>query len=139
MGHGFRVGIGVRAYELDSLGHVNGAVYLQYAEHVRWECLLAAGIGLEALRELGVAPVRIEETIRYHRELRAGDQVELDCVFEWGQGKVFRVRQEVRRGAELVAEVVNVGGVLDLGTRRLVADPEAVFRRLAVVPELVGL
>lgn len=40
----FAVQIAVRGYELDSNGHLNRAVYLQYAEHARWECLRAAGI-----------------------------------------------------------------------------------------------
>jgi acyl-CoA thioester hydrolase len=41
----FAVRIAVRGYELDSNGHLNRAVYLQYAEHARWEQLRASGIG----------------------------------------------------------------------------------------------
>ena len=40
----FQVRVTVRGYELDSLGHLNQAVYLQYAEHARWEILRAAGL-----------------------------------------------------------------------------------------------
>lgn len=40
----FSVRIAVREYELDTRGHLNQAVYLQYGEHALWEVLLAAGI-----------------------------------------------------------------------------------------------
>ncbi|SFB07937.1 acyl-CoA thioester hydrolase [Amycolatopsis marina] len=136
----FRVRVGVRTYELDAQGHVNGAVYLQYGEHARWECLQAAGITQAKLHARGVAPVRIEETVRYHHELRAGDEVDVSCTFVWGEGKAFRVQQDVRRAdGTLVAEVANVGGVLDLATRRLVQDPAEHFRSLASAPHLLGL
>lgn len=136
----FQVRVAVRVYELDSLGHVNGAVYLQYGEHARWECLRAAGVTQHRLKERGVAPVRLEETIRYHRELRAGDDVTVSCTFLWGDGKTFQVRQDVRLGdGTLIAEVSNVGGMLDLETRRLVPDPGTHFRALADTPGLLGL
>ena len=82
MDDGFAVRVTVRVYELDSQGHVNGAVYLQYGEHARWECLKAAGITQAAMHAEGIAPVRLEETVRYHRELGAGDEVDVSCVFE---------------------------------------------------------
>lgn len=137
----FSVRIAIRGYELDAQGHVNGAVYLQYAEHARWECLRAAGLTQQAMHEQGITPVRLEESVRYHRELRGGDEVEVGCVFDWGDGdgKTFRVRQDFRRDDTLVAEVTNVGGVLGLETRRLLPDPGAHFRRLAATPTLLGL
>ncbi|WP_137814939.1 acyl-CoA thioesterase [Gandjariella thermophila] len=136
----FRVRIPVRVYELDVQGHVNGAIYLQYSEHSRWECLRAAGVGQRALHARGVSPVRLEETLRYHRELRAGDEVTVSCGFVWDEGRTFQVRHEFRLDdGTLVAEVTGVGGMLDLRTRRLVADPGKHFRALATAPELLGL
>lgn len=38
----FTVRVTVRAYELDTQGHLNSAVYHQYGDHARWECLRAA-------------------------------------------------------------------------------------------------
>lgn len=136
----FRVRIVVRAYELDMQGHVNGAVYLQYGEHARWECLRAAGITQDAMHQRNISPVRLEETVRYYGELRAGDEVDVTCTFLWGEGKTFRVRQEFRViDGDLAAEVMNVGGVLDLSTRRLLPDPGSHFRSLASAPRLLGL
>jgi acyl-CoA thioester hydrolase len=92
----FRVRITVRGYEIDAQGHLSGVVYLQYGQHARWECLRAAGISQPKLAAAGVAPVELETNIRFHRELRAGDAVEVSCVFVWGDGKTFRVEQDFR-------------------------------------------
>ena len=136
----FRVRIAVRGYELDPLGHVNQAVYLQYAEHARWECLRAAGISLQTLMAAGVAPAALENTIRYRAELRSGDELDVTCQFDGGTGKTFRLNQDfLRPDGTLVAELTGVGGVLDLAKRRLVDDPFEQLRSIATAPEVLGL
>ncbi len=39
----------------------------------------------------------------------------------------------------LVAELANIGGLINLEQRRLVADPAGQFRSLTTAPELLGL
>jgi acyl-CoA thioester hydrolase len=130
----------VRTYELDQNGHLNGNVYVQWADHARWECARAAGISVDDLVASGVGPVNLETTVRFHRELRAGAEVDVSCSFEWGDGKTMRVRQEFRlTDGTLAAELVSVGGLLDLEERRLVPDPRERWRGLARTPELLGL
>jgi acyl-CoA thioester hydrolase len=136
----FAVTIAVRGYELDSNGHLNRAVYLQYAEHAGWEWVRAAGIEYRALVERGVGPVTLEETIRHHRELRVGEEVTVACRPVWGTGKTYRVEQEMRLAdGTLVAEVTAVCGLLDLAERRLVRRPDQHLRSLATFPETLGL
>jgi acyl-CoA thioester hydrolase len=68
--------------------------------------------------------VTLEETIRYHRELRAGDALTVSCEFVWGEGKTFRLQQEIRLAdATVLGELTAVCGLMDLQTRRLVPDP----------------
>ncbi|MCQ4080910.1 acyl-CoA thioesterase [Streptomyces sp. RB6PN25] len=139
MAEPFTVRITVRGYETDAQGHLNGNVYLQYAEHARWSLLQAAGLKQNDLLAKGVGPVNLETTIRYHRELVAGDDVDVTCTFVWGEGKSFRVEQTFRTvDGDLVAEVFNVGGLLDLKERRLVRNPAEYFRALALHPQLLG-
>ncbi|MEV1290200.1 acyl-CoA thioesterase [Micromonospora sp. NPDC049679] len=136
----FRVRITVRGYELDTQGHVNQAVYLQYAEHARWECLRAAGVSQERLLATRVGPVALETTIRYRSELRGGDELDVTCAFVWSEGKTFRVVQELRRvDGTLSAELIGVAGLLDLDERKLLSAPGEHFRSLATAPELLGL
>lgn len=140
MRENFTVRIAVRGYEIDAMGHLNGIIYYQYAEHARWELLRAAGVAHSELLERGIGPVNLETTMRVHNELRYGNEVDVSCVFRWGVGKSFRVEQEFYRAdGTLVAELFNVGGLMDLQARRLVVDPGAHFRELANTPELLGL
>lgn len=140
MSEPFSVPVTVRGYETDTQGHLNQAVYLNYAEHARWSLLRAAGIRQADLVARGVGPVALETTIRFRRELLAGDEAEVTCAFEWGEGKTFRIRQIIRKAdGTVAAEVEGVGGLMDLGTRKLVADPRRRFKELAARPGLFGL
>lgn len=136
----FAVRFTVRTYEVDALGHLNGAVYIQYADHARWECARAAGVSIDELFSSGIGPVNLETTVRYHRELQAGDEVDVSVAFVWTKGTTMWVEQEFRRpDGTLAAEVTSLGGLLDLKERRLVADPAARWRAAATTPELLGL
>jgi len=136
----FSVPVTVRGYEIDVWGHLNQSVYVNYAEHARWLLLQAAGISQTELASKGVGPVALETTIRYRRELRAGDEVEVTCGFAWGEGKTFRMEQTIRKtDGTVAAELTAIGGLMDLKARKLVADPKEYFRALATEPALFGL
>lgn len=132
--------ITVRGYETDAQGHLNQSVYLQYAEHARWLLLERAGIRQTELLELGAGPVALENTVRYRRELRAGDEVDVSCAFIFGGGKTFQVEQFLRLpDGSLAAEVRSVGAMLDLKERSLLPDPREPITKLAADPGLLGL
>ncbi|MDQ0798048.1 thioesterase family protein [Streptomyces sp. B1I3] len=136
----YSVDVTVRGYELDTQGHLNQAVYLQYAEHARWELLRDAGVPQEKLLAEGVGPVQLEVTVKYLRELRGGDRVRVSCAFVYGPGKTFEVRQRItKEDGTVAAEIDAVGGVLDLSARRLIADPAGRLASLAEKPELLGI
>ncbi|MET9530974.1 MULTISPECIES: acyl-CoA thioesterase [unclassified Streptomyces] len=136
----FSVDIVVRGYETDSQGHLNQSVYLQYAEHARWSLLRHGGIQQSDLLDKGVGPVTLETTIRYRRELRAGDEVEATCAFVFGERKTFRIEQAIRKtDGTVAAEVTAVAGLLDLTARKLVENPREYFQSLATDPAAFGL
>lgn len=62
MAEPFQTRITVRGYELDSQGHLHNAVYHQYGDHARWECLRAAGVSVDDLLASGIGPVTLEST-----------------------------------------------------------------------------
>lgn len=140
MSEPFSVRVTVRGYETDVQGHLNQAVYLNYAEHARWSLLQEAGISQPGLISLGVGPVTLETTIRYKRELLAGDEADVSCAFTWSDGKVFTIGQTITKAdGTVAAEITAVGGLLDLERRKLVPNPQGVFRDLAKDPGLFGL
>ncbi|MER5281061.1 acyl-CoA thioesterase [Streptomyces sp. NPDC002809] len=135
----FSVDVTVRGYELDTQGHLNQAVYLQYAEHARWELLRAAGLPQEKLLADGVGPVALEVTVKFRRELRGGERVRVTCRFDYGQGKTFTIAQQIlKEDGTVAAEITGLAGILDLTTRRLVADPAGRLASLAKEPDLLS-
>ncbi|MFF1926249.1 acyl-CoA thioesterase [Streptomyces sp. NPDC058221] len=135
----FSVDVTVRGYELDTQGHLNQAVYLQYAEHARWELLRAAGLPQEKLLADGVGPVALEVTVKFRKELRGGERVRVSCRFDYGKGKTFTMAQQIlKEDGTVAAEITGVAGILDLSTRRLVPDPEGRLASLAEAPELLS-
>jgi len=69
--------IGVRTSELDSFGHVNHAVYLNYFEHARFEALREAGFGWSRLAERGWAIFVVRIEVDYLSESRREDQLRI--------------------------------------------------------------
>lgn len=65
----------VRSYELDSFGHANHAVFLNYLEHGRFEALRQAGLPYGSIveRGWGVFVVRVE--VDYLAEARLSDEL----------------------------------------------------------------
>jgi acyl-CoA thioester hydrolase len=140
MTEAFSVRIKVRGYELDTQGHLNWAEYLHYAEHARWEFLAAAGITQERLLATGIGPVVLDVAVRFRRELRGGDEVDVTCAFEFEGGKTFRIIQDFKRpDGRVAASLTSTSGLLDLRERRLVDEPGKHFRSLATDPTALGL
>lgn len=66
----------VRGYELDSYGHVNNSVYLNYFEHGRWEMFRDLNLN-HILLNSSVLIVVTEVHIRYMREAKLYDEIEI--------------------------------------------------------------
>ena len=63
-----------RGNELDSYGHVNNAVYLNYNEQARWEIFRQLGL-LDAIIASGKKIVIVENQIKYIRQVRLFDEI----------------------------------------------------------------
>ena len=99
----------VRTYEVDENGHVNNAVYVQWAEQLTAEHAEAVGFGREWSIERGGAWLVRRHEITYHQPARRGDEIEL-TVRVVGVGGVRGNRHtEIRRAGEaaLLAEVAS--------------------------------
>ncbi|MBO0853498.1 MAG: acyl-CoA thioesterase [Nocardia sp.] len=136
----FSVSVTVRGYELDVNGHVNQAVYHQYAEHARWEMMRSAGLVPDKMRLSGVGPVVLESTAKYLRELHLGDELTITCHCRWGAGKVFWMDQRICKvDGTVSAEVSVVLGLMDLEARKLVPDPGTRLREMTEATDVLGL
>lgn len=96
----------VRQYEVDRQGHVNNAVYLNYAEELASRHSELIGYGQEWAASKGGGWVIHRNDITYHGPARFGDELELT------------VRVELVRGARGQRRTT----ILLLPQRRLVAE-----------------
>jgi len=67
----------VRGYELDSFGHVNNAVFLNYLEQARWEIMNEFNL-LDYFKKTKNFLIVIETNIKYINELNIFDNVFID-------------------------------------------------------------
>jgi acyl-CoA thioester hydrolase len=97
----------VRQYELDVLGHVNNAVYLNWVEQVAIDHVEAMGYGREWSLARGGAWVVREHRIVYHRPVVYGDVVLVTTLPQEIAGVRGRRRTELHREADgiLLTEV----------------------------------
>jgi len=98
----------VRNYELDSNGHVNNAVYLNWAEQMAMEHAELAGYGRAWSRAQGGWWLVHRNLVTYHRPARFGDVVELTVRVIYLRGSRGVRQTEICRAAdrEVLAEVV---------------------------------
>jgi len=135
----FRVPLQVRSYELDTLGHVNHAVYHQYGEVARVAGFEAAGCDWNSLVAKGTAPVLLSTTVNFRRELRMGEHFEVSCEVRFGEGKSFHLDSTIIKDDGAVsAEVICVLGIMDLDARRLVQDPRGALEAAGFQPEVLA-
>ena len=71
----------VRGYELDSFGHVNNAVYLNYLEQARWGIMNEFNL-LDYFKKTKNFLIVIETNIKYINELNIFDNVFIDTSME---------------------------------------------------------
>ncbi|HVW44026.1 MAG TPA: acyl-CoA thioesterase [Amycolatopsis sp.] len=126
----FRIQIKVRSYELDTLGHLNHAVYHSYAEVARLEALDAASGGRNTLREERKGAVLLASQISYRREIVGGETVDVTARAKFGSGKSFVVEHNIfKPDGTLSAELTVTLGLMDLDVRKLVEDPRGHLER----------
>lgn len=69
----FTLVMSVRDYECDMQGIVNNAVYQNYLEHTRHECMKSVGIDFKRYTMMGINFVVVRAEIDYKRALTSGD------------------------------------------------------------------
>jgi acyl-CoA thioester hydrolase len=90
----------VRQYELDLLGHVNNAVYLNWVEQVAIDHVEALGFGRDWSLAQGGGWVVREHHVTYHRPVRYGDVVLVTTLpLELGTVRGLR-RTEIHRASD---------------------------------------
>jgi len=110
----------VRGYELDSFGHVNNAVYLQYAEEAKWSFFEETGL-LENVRKKDLFPVILENNLRYMHELKMHDDIRIET--EWRtKGKILHFSHRIYNDRDDVLSCTVKGKVVFADSDRMLYD-----------------
>lgn len=117
--------IEVRSTELDALGHVNNAKYLEYLEWGRFEWVKENRIPLDFFGSSRLSTVLVNTNVNYRREARLGDRLRIrSWLAEMGRSS-FRVGQEiVNHRDERVADAMITSVMYDTHTRTSVYIPD---------------
>ncbi len=118
--------IPVRSTEVDSLGHVNNAKYLEYMEWGREDWIKQAGYSFDDLLERGIGTVTVNINIDYLGECYKGDILLVKtCPVKVGNTS-FVIHQEItKKGSGKKVSDAHVTIVLiDMETRKSMAIPD---------------
>lgn len=87
----------VRSYELDSFGHANHAIFLNWFEQARIDAVEAGGLRFAALVERGWSVVVARIEVEYRSEARLGDRVAVHTELEEvGRSSMTFVQEAMR-------------------------------------------
>jgi thioesterase-3 len=126
--------ITVRSTDVDFIGHVNNAKYLEYMEWARFDWMCQLGFTLEELQRRAIMPVVVNIVINYRKELRMLEQIQVrSSAVRWGE-KSFVIRQEVfNQKGELACDADVTMVMIDAKTRRAAALPADLASVLATL------
>lgn len=97
--HVFESRFQVRSYELDSFGHMNHAVFLNWFEQARFDAFEQSGFSIPVIQATGGGIYVVKLEIEYLKEARLGDPL---VIRTWGgeAGRTSMVFHQVASPAE---------------------------------------
>ncbi|PTM59002.1 acyl-CoA thioesterase [Desmospora activa] len=109
----------VRSTDVDMLGHVNNAKYLQYIEWARFDWMRKLGLELKEIQKRGSLPVVARIEIDYRRELTLDEAVKVVSEpLRMGKKSYVILQQIFNEEEELVAKAEVTIVTIDIHTRR---------------------
>ena len=120
----------VRPEDIDVLGHVNNAVYLQYIEDCARLHAEARGLSLEGFKATGAVPMIREHKLTYYAQAKLGDTLSVSTeVLELSGPKALR-RSQVRRvdsgGVTRMVEAYTLWVWISVSSGRPIRAPEVI-------------
>ena len=126
----FSLPIALRWADLDPNGHVRHSVYYDWGAMTRVAFLDRQGVGLHWMAGNHMGPVLFREEAKFLREIRHGDELVMDLRLAGAtpDGRKWRMRHRILRGADLAATVEVDGAWLDLAARKIATPPAEMAR-----------
>lgn len=123
--------IEVSADHIDELGHVNNARFLEYFERGRIDWYNCCGGFPDPKRRSRLGTVVVNINVNFRRECFRGDRLRVVTGPHSRGRKSYVLAQRIlNAGGEVVADAEITSVVMDLDTRRTVAMPDVLARRI---------
>lgn len=95
MEHTLHYRLKVRSYDLDSFGHVNNAVYLNYLEEARCDYLEQLGLSFNSFHEWKAYAFVVSAEIAYKSPAKFNDVLDIRGVFSDVKRSSFTINYEL--------------------------------------------
>ncbi|MGD8191972.1 acyl-CoA thioesterase [Brevibacillus ginsengisoli] len=115
----------VRSTEVDTIGHLNNAKYLEYMEWGRFELITQSGLSLEEMKSRGILPVVVNINVNYRKEVLMGAEIKV-------------VSRPLRLGGKSIVlrhELFNAKGDLVCDADVTLVMIDAVQRKATAIPQ----
>lgn len=123
---------------LDTFGHMNNAKYLSLFEEARWDFVTQNGFGIKEMQELNVGPTILDISIRFLKELRVRDQIEIETQIISYHGKIGKLQQRMMIGEAVYCIAEFTIGLFDLKTRKLILPTKEWLSAVGMTDDFVG-
>lgn len=119
--------IEIRWSDLDPNFHVRHSVYYDMGAYIRMCFLTEFGLGTAVLQQHMVGPILFREECKFKREIKFGDQVEINlwltqCTHSYSR---WTIEHEIVINKETVAAIITVDGAWMDITKRKLTIPQA--------------
>jgi thioesterase-3 len=133
----FETTIRVRSTQVDQLGHMNNAAFLEIFEWARWEWAEVGGSAFhDMMHSEGVGPVIVHADVSFRREVRFHEHLRiLTWLVECDRKKGVILQHMIREDGALAAEARFTFLTLDLAERKVVPMPESIRAMVEEGPE----
>jgi len=112
--------------QVDILGHVNNARYLEIFEAARWDLAKKSGLDLrESVAKNKIAVIVLEINVKFKKELRSGDRIKVASQYASHTSKIFEVEQRIIKEKGEISAIAAVRlAPFDLTSRKIIDIPK---------------
>ena len=115
-------------WNCDHMGHMNVKFYVEKFDEATWNLFAYLGLSSNYFREKKKGMVALEQNLKYHKEVLAGDTIYIESEVVEIKGKIIRFKHDMYNfeSNEKIAETEIVGLHIDTEKRKGVVIPEFV-------------
>ncbi|PTM57594.1 acyl-CoA thioesterase [Desmospora activa] len=122
--------IEVRPTEIDVMGHVNNAKYLEYMEWSREDWYNRSGLPFDVFTEMNIGTVTVNININYRKEARLGEKLTIFTrPIQKGRTSYVLEHIIINEQGERVADATVTSVTIDLEKRKSVPLPTPLAQR----------